>query len=176
MNMPAQFTTGRQGRGALVLKTPQPHPSTAPWLSVPAVKVHAPWECRLGRSSASGSVWDRCHLRSKLFFSLSPMEPYVAVFWAFISVNISFWTNCRMISLSFKPLIATQHYGSQRVGTFSFQRKFNTRLILMISAPLSKQKQLSSSRALVNRSCLLMCEIIKTRAFLVLGCCFKRLG
>lgn len=69
-NTPVQFTTGRQGPGALVLKTPRPCPWTPPRVSDPAVAVRVPalWECRLVRSSASGSAWDKFHPRSKLWF------------------------------------------------------------------------------------------------------------
>lgn len=69
-NTPVQCTTGRRGLGGFALKTPLPWPSTPPWESVPAatVKVPAPWECRLAKSSVFGSMWDRCRPRSKLLF------------------------------------------------------------------------------------------------------------
>lgn len=70
-NTPVRFTTGRRDLGGLAPKTPLPHPSIPPWVSVPAatVKGPAPWECRLAKSSVFGSTWDRCHPRSKLLFA-----------------------------------------------------------------------------------------------------------
>lgn len=96
-NTPARFTTGRLDPGALVPKTPQPRPSTPPWASV-AVRVPARWECRLVRSSASGSTWDRCHPRSKLLLFLPPMKPL----WLFVAsldcLCSSLWNHFTLVS------------------------------------------------------------------------------
>lgn len=110
-NTPARSITGRRGLGGLAPTTPLPPPSTSPRLFA-AVRVPAPWECRLVRSSASESTWDRCHPRSKCFSFLPLLDACLHFQYIYNGYFLPHWfegafnceTGCRSVVLKWKLL------------------------------------------------------------------------